>query len=238
MGVKLRPIIGITTSFKKSRQSLDWEYVKATDKAGAIPLPLPILEEPASLEGLMSQIHGLIFTGGPDLLDTPLAKELVAEERKKFEEHILDMALGRGMPILGICYGMQFINYHLGGTLYEDLPTRVGNMVTHDSEEGAIHPIEVFKDTILYSILKRDTLKVNSYHHDGVKDLARGLRASAKAPDGVIEAMEPQGESSFLLCFQWHPEREEGEDTQEVFRALVKAAIDFKGERERGSAPS
>jgi putative glutamine amidotransferase len=144
---------------------------------------------------------------------------------------LLDLALRRGLPILGICRGMQLLNVALGGTLYQDLPSQWGRGVLKHRQETPkwrpTHEVELRDGAYLAEIMDRDVIKVNSYHHQGIKDLAGGLVVSARSSDGVAEAVEAWDLSErWLVGVQWHAEAMRGSDPRQgsLFEAHVSAA--------------
>jgi putative glutamine amidotransferase len=178
------------------------------------------------------------LSGGSDLDPGYYGEEPVPElgvtlpERDTFEMALLEHALRRQIPILGICRGMQVLNVALGGTLYQDLPSQMDHMVLlgHRQETPKwqpTHEVEVDGGSKIAKILGTDELKVNSYHHQAIKDLAFGLVAVACAPDGVIEAVESSDLAKrWMIGVQWHAEamRDAGPEHQKLFEAHVSAA--------------
>ena len=159
---------------------------------------------------------GIIFTGGP---------ATVSEEGAP----MIDPAMfALGVPVLGICRGIQVINAVLGGTLWQDLPKQRPSEVEHHGlppYEEPVHEVDVLSSTPLAEAIGAGSYAVNSYHHQALRDLAPGLEAMAVAPDGVIEAVW-RPESRFLWAVQWHPEFSRGVDekSRKVFSAFVDAA--------------
>jgi len=159
--------------------------------------------------------HGLILSGGGDVhprfYGRVSAEGMVSgvhDARDLFEIRAVMVALATGVPILGICRGMQLCNVALGGTLIPDL-MRTGSVAHPRAEAGTRHRITVWPGTILKATVRASEGMVNSVHHQGVDRLGEGLRASARADDGVIEALEwnDAWRSPFLLLVQWHPEQ-------------------------------
>ena len=130
---------------------------------------------------------------------------------------VLEEALRRDMPVLGICGGMQLINVFFKGSIHQDIPSLISNAMIH--EKGSVHEIYVEEGTLLQGIIKEKSFSIKSYHHQSVKALGGGLRVCATCPDGVIEAIE--GTNSFILGIQWHPEREESEISNRIFKAFM-----------------
>lgn len=231
--------------------AVPWPYVEALAAAGAVPLIVPPSRDRALLEQVLDLLDGLILTGGRDLPPAWYGQEAhprtqPADPRRLAGDRLLaQMALQRDLPILGICLGCQLLNVVLGGDLVQDIPTQVettirhavpkapapaGNHPTPSNPNAAkrpvetFHPVRVEAGSRLVAILGRETLEVNSSHHQALGRLGRGLRATAWAPDGVIEAAEAAS-GRFLLAVQWHPERIVGRPEQRaLFEALVETA--------------
>ncbi len=164
----------------------------------------------------LSTCRGLVLTGGGDVHPKFYGKadrigetEEVNERRDEFEFAVIDRALELELPILGICRGMQIMNVYLGGMLHIDVPT--AGFLEHAETNGQEnrHDIQVAPETLLRSITARESLTVNSIHHQSIENLGKGLMVSATSPDGVIEAAEwiVKDRMPFLLLVQWHPER-------------------------------
>src|SRR5215211_6149931 len=140
----------------------------------------------------------------------------------------LRLALKRGMPIFGICRGMQILNVALGGTLYQDVPSQLGADVLNHWQTTpkcqVTHEVEVLDDSYLAKITDRQTVEVNSYHHQGIKGLADVLTVAARCADGVIEALESRYFSDrWIVGVQWHPEGMR--DTESGHRNLFEAHV-------------
>ena len=132
----------------------------------------------------------------------------IAQQRDSQELALLEFALRRDLPVFGICRGVQILNVGLGGTLWQDLPGQTGTPLCHNQRppfEMTVHTVQVDRFSLLYHITGRETLAVNSTHHQAVRETAPSLRAAAAAPDGTTEAVW-RPESRFVLGVQWHPE--------------------------------
>jgi putative glutamine amidotransferase len=226
-----RPIIGITTyltpatfgAWELEAALVPVEYVRAVTRAGGAPLLVP---PGAGVEETVDAVNALIFSGGSDLDPELYGEEAhgetvgIVRERDEFELALMEAALARDLPILAICRGSQVLNVALGGDLEQHVPDRVGTNV-HKETAGvfAEHDVEVLTDTRLAGILG-DRHDVKSHHHQGFASLGRGLRESARAPDGTVEALEDP-KRRFTLGVLWHPEA--GEDMA-LFEALVVEA--------------
>jgi gamma-glutamyl-gamma-aminobutyrate hydrolase PuuD len=223
------PLIGITAdlSSRDSRPSklhkeatlfLSQRYCRAVEVAGGLPLLLPPILSKASAKRLLQRLDGLLISGGnfdihPSYYGekpVPALGEL-KPERTEFELELVNVALARDLPLLGICGGAQAINVALGGSLYQDIATQFPNpakhQMSHKKTTGG-HAISINPGTRLHRILRRTRLEVNTTHHQAVKRPGRGLIVNATAGDGVIEGIE-SSRQSFVLGVQWHPERYE-----------------------------
>jgi putative glutamine amidotransferase len=233
------PLIGITTSVTvdktPERAYVNASYVRAVEGAGGIPVLLPPYLSEQARRALWERLDGVLLTGGGDIdparFDEPAHPTVfdVSPLRDALELEIVERALGEGVPLLAICRGLQVLNVALGGTLYQDLPSDKPGPVAHSQAEPrdqATHAVKVLSEgTRLASIAGASEIEVNSFHHQAIKRLASGLREVAWAPDGVIEAVEMDGEG-FVLAVQWHPEDLVSHDpaARGLFSALTAAA--------------
>lgn len=200
-------------------------YGQCLQAAGALAIMLPP-DAPAAAASAVVRVDGLILTGGEDLDPAlygeqphPLT-EAAVPARDTWERALLTAALERGIPVLGICRGMQLMNVHAGGSLIQHLPDEVGHDA-HSAQPGAFtqHVIESVPGTRLAE-LSSQAMDVASHHHQAVERLGEGVVAAAYAKDGTIEALELSGRA-FVLGVQWHPEM--GTDAR-VIEALVSEA--------------
>jgi putative glutamine amidotransferase len=235
--MKSDPIIGISTCMdvgkkinpERTYQYLEVSYAAAVAESGATPLIIPYLRHSSEYERILSLIDGLIMSGGEDLPsnvpgeapEVPLA--LTPECRLEMDRALLEGVRARRIPFLGICYGMQFLNIHLGGTIYYDIPHQLPGSARHRPDDAAYrHTIKIQERTRLRAILGCDELQVNSSHHQSVRKLGAGLRLAAVCEDGVIEAIEGE-EDAFVMGLQWHPEKMADESRRKIFSAFLNA---------------
>jgi putative glutamine amidotransferase len=241
-----RPVLGLTTYLQQAQTGV-WDvragflpaiYIDGVNLAGGIAAllpPQPVDAEVASrvLDGL----DGLIVTGGCDVDPStygqqphPATDEAVEDNRKRdaFEFALVDGAIRRGMPVLGICRGAQVINVALGGSLHQHLPDVIGH--TRHQQGNAVFStsaVRTVPGTRLAALIGESS-DAQCYHHQAIDRLGGGLIVSAKDSDGVIEAIERDPEmsgDSFLLAVQWHPE--ERLDDLRLFAAVVEAAATY-----------
>jgi gamma-glutamyl-gamma-aminobutyrate hydrolase PuuD len=234
-----RPVIGITTYVTPAKWS-HWDveaalvpaaYVDAIERAGGRPLLVPPSEE--GVEETLDALDGLLFSGGadldPDLYEQEAHPETsgVHPRRDRAELALLEAALARDMPVLAVCRGSQVLNVARGGDLVQHLPDVVGDE-KHKHTPGvfADHDVTLEGGTRLAELLG-DRAPVKSHHHQGFGRVGTGLRVSAHAEDGTIEAVEDP-EHRFALGVLWHPEA--GEDKR-LFDELVRQAEAYRADR-------
>ncbi|MGW4892404.1 gamma-glutamyl-gamma-aminobutyrate hydrolase family protein [Kitasatospora sp. NPDC004240] len=228
-----RPFIGVSTYLVDASWS-DWRdrrvalvperYTAYVRDSGGIAVLLPP-DAPERAPEVLARLDALVIAGGPDIDPAYYGRpphprtEADAHERDAWEVALLRGALAAGMPLLGICRGMQVLNVVCGGTLVQHLPDVVDPDV-HTGSPGRYgeHTVRPVPGTLLGGLLPESELTVPTFHHQAVDRLGDGLRIGAYAPDGTVEAVEGPG---FTLGVQWHPEQ--GEDLR-VMQALVRAA--------------
>jgi putative glutamine amidotransferase len=214
-----RPIIGVTVDnfdgMDRYRSNMD--YAAAVEQAGGLPVLLPYRVDHALVPQYVDLCDGILFTGGNDL-DPALygesqwhpKAERIDPARQSFELALIAEVEKRRLPALGVCLGSQLMNVHRGGSLVQFLPDQPReNAIEHrrvPKEDPKRHDITLVADSQLGRAIATTRISVNSFHKQGVKQIGRGLRVVATAPDGVIEAFE---DPSFPLfaAVQWHPER-------------------------------
>lgn len=237
----MQPIIGITTNQGKNINDhptsyLLHSYVKAIMQAGGVPVLIPSLLAENGWDALYSRLDGILLSGGGDIaLDHfkgeqhPRIDE-VDPARDAVELNLFRAAASDGKPFLGICRGCQLVNVGLGGTLYTHLPDQFPGALDHaypgNMRTVLVHEVKIEEGTRIADILGEPIVKVNSHHHQGLKDIAPSLRVAGHAPDGLVEAIELTNHP-FGLAVQWHPEwLTDQEPTRNLFRKFVEAAED------------
>jgi len=230
----MRPLIGIPPCLDergrwkpgRSYQYIDLAYARALEQAGAAPLYLPLQED---AESLVAPIAGLLLPGGDDLLpETPYPEDVrfdpVPAAQVAFDRRLLAAALARGLPVLAICYGMQLLALHHGGSLHYHIPTDVAEAGPHrlPGPDGR-HRVRIAPGSRLAAALGHTEDAVNSFHHQGVAEPGAGLCACAHSEDGLIEAIE-RAEPPFCVGVQWHPEKMQGPHREQLFGAFVAAS--------------
>ena len=222
------PVIGISCGRSASGAStLSSNYTEAVARAGGIPVIFPTVADSALAASLVKQVDGIVFSGGPDLDPSYYGEtfwnETVEVDTLRDVSDLLLMraALASKKPVMAICRGEQLMNVVLGGSLYQDLPTQYDTIVRHGG--GTTHRIGVEKGSVLYELFGEDSLTVNSFHHQAVKQVAPGVKVTAHAADGIVEAYEYGNQ---VIAFQFHPEGMARTDDAWLapFRYFVKKA--------------
>ena len=218
------PIIGITGDIADGRFSAKMAYIHAIEKAGACPVFLPPVTSENLIKDTAKAINALLISGGKDINPgfydgkTTGRLNLVSDARFNFEKALLEETMMLKKPVLGICYGLQFLNVFLGGSLYQDLTLEGFDGVDHKTG----HKIKIYKKSKLYYILGIDSIEVNSSHHQGIKEMGKGLVAGASSGDNLIESIE-LSDYPYFLGVQWHPERLADRHSRNLFKSFVEA---------------
>lgn len=210
-------------------------------QCGVVPVLIPLGISNDAANDYLKFLDGVILSGGPDIgkLSNDRVEPLTGglnPRKDVLEWHICGLALSCGIPLLGICRGLQLVNVYLGGTLYEDITTECPSIVAHSATSGeqeAVHRIRIVPASKLSSIFRGLEGRVNSYHHQAIKQLAPALKGTACSEDGIIEGVESVIYRS-LLGVQFHPEIDyfRNEASMGVFRWLADEARRFVALRE------
>lgn len=226
----MAPIIAITGDVDRSQPSpktpgvikLNWNYAQLVADAGGIPIIVPPM---ADVQALVNLVDGWLIPGGDDIDAARFGEENHAkvelQDPARFEvEQRLYRAIG-DTPVLGICYGCQFLNVMRGGTLIQHLPDVVGNT---EHTDGTLQSYRIDEGSRLREIVQQENVEGASYHHQAIGRLGVGLSVVAKTADGVVEAIEAN-DKPFVVAVQWHPERTPDDPaTQRLFQRFVDAA--------------
>jgi putative glutamine amidotransferase len=248
-----RPIIGVTTQTLHAIDGIpaalpeSWvmnqRYILAATIVGGIPWMIPLLDDdPETLRAIYDRLDGILLPGGVDLDPATFGEErhprlgAIDPARDRVELALTRWAVEDRKPVLGLCRGIQVINVALGGTLYQDIAAQVPAAIKHDYFPTAgfdrthlAHEVSLTQGTRFRSVMERESFKVNSMHHQGIKSLAPELVPAATAPDGLIEAVEADS-GHFMVGVQWHPEVFEMTDphTRHLFREFISAAREYR----------
>jgi putative glutamine amidotransferase len=214
-----KPWIGIPTRYHEKSEYIGQirHYLDAVLWAGGLPLMIPTVDDRAVVAEYVQHVDGILLPGSPTDIDpkhygAPSHEKLgkLYPERDATDFAILDFVESRpAIPVLGICFGVQSLNVHRGGSLVQDIPAQVDKAGIHDEDDpkpAARHVVRIAEHSLIGSIAGRSDMDVNSYHHQAVEKPGRNLRPVAFANDGVIEAVEDTT-GRFVVGVQWHPER-------------------------------
>ena len=229
----MKPIIGLVPLIDEKKESF-WMlpgYMDGITEAGGIPVMLPLTHDEGEIEELLDHMHGILLTGGhdvsPALYNEEPLKECAQtiEERDRMEMILLKKTLERDMPVLGICRGIQFLNVFTGGTLYQDLPTQRPTKTEHHQSppyDIPVHEVTIKEDSKLFKLLGKSSIRVNSYHHQAIKDIGEDLKIMAISEDGLTEAVE-MPDKRFVWAVQWHPEFSfrSDENSMKIFEEFI-----------------
>jgi putative glutamine amidotransferase len=231
----MKPIIGITAPLFQGKVTLDQDVVNSILMAGGIPYILPYTKDLSTIDEVIGHIHGLLLSGGVDIDPTLYGEEPIPglgeimPERDELETALIERALKVNLPILAICRGIQMLNVAAGGNMYQDIYNQKSDLLQHSQRAPRTHLshfVQTKEKTLIRTISASEVFKVNSFHHQAVKDPAPGFIISAISSDGVVEAIESQ-EHKFVLGVQWHPEflTPLDEVSNKIFTAFIHASM-------------
>src|SRR5690625_2626513 len=233
----MKPIIGIVPSIEQEENLyfIHEDNIKAIEQSGGIPLLLPYEIEDQDASRLLSIIDGLYLTGGFDIDPTFFGEEphpklgMINRLRDKFEIMLIKKFLKHNKPILAICRGCQILNIAMKGDMYQDIYKQINKSLLQHEQKAikshASHYVKVLHESLLYQLVGKQNIKVNSRHHQANRNLGNTLIASGKSSDGIIEAIESET-YHFLLGLQWHPENMAvaGDETSiKIYQGFIKA---------------
>ena len=230
----MKPIIGVIGAVLSDDRSIVLNnYIRSIERAGAMPIVLPVTESAEHAMRFAAMCDGFLFTGGVDIDPARYGEEKeavcgeVCHARDQFEFFVFPYLFATNKPILGICRGCQLLNVALGGTLYQDIPSMIKSDLIHRQGEPHFkpsHDVYLIEGTPLYDLMGSTCIPVNSFHHQCAKVLGKELICMARADDGVTEAFY-HPTHRFLWGIQWHPERsvECDENSKKIFGVFVDA---------------
>ena len=230
----MKPIIGVSSNLKEHILSVSTDNIEAITRFGGIPIVLPNMEKGIT-DSIANLIDGLLLTGGGDIDPTLFGEEphqalgSIVPERDEFEVDLIKKMLAQNKPILGICRGAQILSIALGGDMYQDIYTQSeGKLIQHDQKAPrthASHFVQVHKGSVLRNVVGEERFKVNSFHHQAVRNIPDGFRVSGLASDGIIEAFESEFHP-FVMGIQWHPESlllKDDSPSISIFKGFIEA---------------
>lgn len=242
----LRPTVGVPTQTLEAIPDevprawvMSQRYIKTLTAAGAVPWVVPLLDDPEALRAIYDQLDGVFLPGGVDIDPATYGEPRHPlcgrsdPDRDATELQLVRWAMEERKPALAVCRGIQVINVAAGGTLYQDIAHEYPDAIKHDycpfqgryARDLLVHSVLIDQESRLGQILGVRALKVNSMHHQGIKDPAPGLIPSAFATDGIVEGVE-SANGHFLVGVQWHPEElvESDPRMRRLFTVFVEAA--------------
>ncbi len=214
----------------------DWQlvaadYIRAIERNGGLPILIPNVKNMEDMSLVLDKLDGLLLSGGHDV-NPRTYKERNSGKAGNFDnirDHqeifMTEYALEKDIPILGICRGLQVLNVTLGGTIHQNLPSAgfFAHSMSNSLRNEPSHSLKILEDSPLYEIFKRDEIWTNSYHHQGINELGKGLKVAALSEEGLIESVYLDGKK-FALGVQWHPEMMyDNEEMNLIFKKFINA---------------
>jgi len=212
-----RPAIGITTRLEHEtrRFYIGRDYCEAIFAAGGTPVLVPLIPDPAYIEEIVSRLDGIFLPGCDSDPDPALYGEdphprlgRVVPEKDATDLAVIAEAERRGLPILGICFGMQILNVSRGGSLIQDIESQITDPILHQQgipHERNSHQIRIEEGSLIEELAESEAAMVNSHHHQAVRAVGNGLKATSRTSDGVVESIEDTNGKP-IFAVQWHPE--------------------------------
>lgn len=230
-----KPLIAISANVIEENSALHKAYSLAIAQAGGIPLIIPHIPCPTTLQALVKKADGLLLSGGADVDAEYFNEQNLTDltecnpERDYHEFMLLRAALNIGLPIFGICRGFQLLNIALGGNIYQDLPSQYPTTPLNHSiltnRHLGVHDVKIKEESLLHKIIGSTSISVNSRHHQGLKKIAPSLKVTAHSEDGLVEAVEAYLEHK-IIAVQWHPENMATTGNCSAMRKLFKFFVD------------
>lgn len=248
MNKERKPLIGVVPDYREGSEkcysirphyALRRNYVDMLNQDGALVIILPY--DHSAIENYLELIDGLMIVGGffdinPKKYGVQEIHPAVTlnETRENFEFDLVEKALKTNMPILGICNGMQLLNIMHGGDIIQHIPDEA-IFINHEQSKvpgmedssKAYHDVEIVEGTLLHKIVGEKKIPTNSSHHQGIKNAGRDIKVSARASDGMIEAIEDPAHP-FCIGVQWHPEFDVSQADKKIFASFVDASMNYK----------
>lgn len=247
----MKPLIGLTSylvdqaEFGKERERglpgqdmlmSSMDYSRSVEKSGGIPLNIPAILSDDYIYEVVNRIDGLILTGGGDIhpkfydQSVEIGFGKLEKYRDEFEMKVLKAAIEKGIPIMGICRGFQLINVYFGGTLIQDLNTRLSTIVEHVGimlpRYDILHRVDFTDGSFLNEIFQVESIDVNSFHHQALDKLGEGIEIVAISEDGIPEGLIHKDYSK-IFAVQWHPEMmsEVHKEQYKLFEHLIQMSM-------------
>lgn len=241
LSAQKKPVIGVSCSIDGSTVEAGMTYIVSVRKAGGIPFIIPLTTSETEIDEYLEKIDGLLMIGGEDVSPLLFGQEpspflgTVAPDRDTYDLALIRKAVKKGIPVLGVCRGVQCLNIAMGGDLIQDIPSEVPDAIQHRQtgpRSYGSHSITVEKGSLMAKLLGKEEVAVNSFHHQSCKNIAPGYKVTAKAPDGIVEAIESEDGKSFGV--QFHPEGFVYAGKKQflpIFQHLVKLAQEYAASR-------
>jgi len=250
----MRPLIGVTSyyigkgedsersrGFGRDISVSSMDYLRSLRRVDSTPVPLPVMNDEKYISDIANKFDGFLFSGGADIdpknygetlkiFDDPTVSDSIklVPERDEFELKLLKKAIEKNKPVLGICRGIQLINVYYDGTLKQDLRdsknVKYNHMPSSSPKWNPIHEVRFEKNSEVRNAYNEERIQVNSFHHQIIDDVGKGLKVTARASDSTIEAIEDPNEK-FVVGVQWHPEMmtEKYSKQLKIFQRFVNA---------------
>jgi len=230
-----QPVIGVIPLWDDEKDSI-WMlpgYMQGLEEAGAVPVILNLTVSETALKKSAFSFDGFLFTGGHDVNPKLYGQENkgceeICDIRDQMEAYIFrEAVLNQKKPALGICRGIQLFNVLLGGSLYQDIPSELPGSIKHTKGppyDVPAHSVKLLPESPLRKLTGKENIEVNSYHHQGINKLAKGLEVMALTDDGLVEAVY-MPDHTYVWAVQWHPEFSlKDENSKKIFSSFVESA--------------